>query len=284
MKLLDFTVPLGGADVDSEVHLLLDKIESVNWDAIPRQNSSRSVTHQRLSFSPGRTRCAAGDLAWFNPWSGSLSSAAKAQLSRRFGNQIPLPVTELVIPTDPRVSNICTRPSRPSSPRSRVTAATPPVATRGSLNLHCPAGLTSCAVNSLEVPACPSSAISPVHELSPWRPRWRSDLQGQRPLRACLSVQFPKAEGNQPLSSSLQHVTSNPRRVRRLLLHSKIPKNLALLQMCALPSCALMAWRRNPSKRFRWRTSGSSLDYSHFLRKVNPSVSRLRNLPSTSSS
>lgn len=42
MKLLDYTVPLGGADTDSEVHSLLGKVEFIDWDVIPFQNSSRS--------------------------------------------------------------------------------------------------------------------------------------------------------------------------------------------------------------------------------------------------
>ncbi|CDF32986.1 unnamed protein product [Chondrus crispus] len=185
MGLLDFTVPLGGADVDSEVHSLLEKIESVSWDAIPCQNSSRSFTHQHPSFSPGQAHCAAGDFAWFNPWSGSLFSAAEAQLSRRFGNQIPLPVTELVIPTDPRVSNICTRPSPPSSLRPRVTPATSSVA-----------------------PAAPSTSI--VQPVSPAVPsiRLRSQLvhpPPSLPARAlapapALEIRSPRPEVTESLS------------------------------------------------------------------------------------
>ena len=72
MRFLYYTVPLGGADVDKEVHSLLDKTESVSWDAIPCQTSSRSFTHQRPSFSPGRTHRAAGNFAWFDPCLGSL--------------------------------------------------------------------------------------------------------------------------------------------------------------------------------------------------------------------
>ncbi|CDF36187.1 unnamed protein product [Chondrus crispus] len=102
MRSLDYTVPLGGADVDLELHTLLDRIDTVDWDSISCRDSSRSFSHRRASFSPGRSHQAAGDYAWFNPWSGSLCSAAEAQLSRRFGNQIPLPSDDLLTTTDPR--------------------------------------------------------------------------------------------------------------------------------------------------------------------------------------
>lgn len=59
MRLLDYTVLLGSTDVDSEVHLLLDRVESVNWDVVPRQNSSRYFTHQRPFISPRRNHRAA---------------------------------------------------------------------------------------------------------------------------------------------------------------------------------------------------------------------------------
>ena len=114
--------------MDSEDHSLLDKVESVGWDAIPRQNSSRSFTHQRPSFSPRRTHRAEGHFVWFNRLSGSLCSAAVAQISRRFGNQVPLPATKQVMCTDPRASNNCTRPSPHSSPRPLIHPEPPPVA------------------------------------------------------------------------------------------------------------------------------------------------------------
>ena len=111
----------------------------------------------------------------------------------------------------------------------------------------------------------------PLHTFAPRRPLWRSNLRSRRPQKASLSVQFPKAEGNQLLFLSLHNVTSNQRRVKRLLRLPKIPKNLALLLRCTLPYCRLIAWRRKPSNRLRWRTSGSSLDSSHLSRKANPS-------------
>ena len=273
MRLLDYTVPLGGGDVYSVFHSLLDKIESVVWDSIPRQNSSRSFTHQRPSFSPGRTHRAVRDFAWFSPWSRSLCLAAEAQLSRRFANQVPLPATEPVIRTDPRASNICTRPSPPSSPRPRVHPAAPPVA---------PVTPATSTVQPVS-PAVPSidlrsqlahSPLSPPARTPARRLPWRSNLQSRRSQKASLSVRFPKAEGNQPLFSCLHNVTSNQRRAKRLLRLPKIPKNLALLRKCTLPSYGLTACRRNPLKRLRWRTSRSLLDSSHLSRKGNTSSYR----------
>ena len=273
MRLLDYTVPLGGADVDSDVHSLLDKIESVSWDAIPRQNSSRSFTHQRPSFSSGRTHRAAGDFAWFNPWSGSLCSAAEAQLSRRFGNQVPLPATEPVIHTDPQASNICTRPSPPSSPRLCVLPAAPPVApTTPATSTVRP---VSPAVPSIDLrsqlvhppPSPPARTPAPAFSLEVKSPE--PEVTERLSVRA-----ISESGGNQPLFLSLQNVTSNQHRAKQLLRLPKIPKNLVLLLRRTLPSCRLMASRQTPSKRLRWRTSESSPDSLHLSRKVNPSSYR----------
>ena len=35
MRLLDYTVPLGGADTDVELHSLLKEINQVDWDTFP---------------------------------------------------------------------------------------------------------------------------------------------------------------------------------------------------------------------------------------------------------
>ena len=103
----------------------------MGWDAIPRQTSSRSFTHQPPYVSPGRTHRAACDFAWFDLWSGSLCSAAEAHLG--FGNQVPLPATESVMRCDLRTSNIFIKPSPPSSPHPRVYPAATPVAPATSI-------------------------------------------------------------------------------------------------------------------------------------------------------
>ena len=92
MHLLDFSVPLGGPDLNREIHSLLDMIEGVDWDCVPAQNFSRSFTRQRPSFSPGRNHSAAGDFVWIsmNPWSstsaqhGKLNQAVDSETKHRF--------------------------------------------------------------------------------------------------------------------------------------------------------------------------------------------------------
>ena len=53
MRLLDFTVPLGGPGINREIHSLLDNMEGVDWECVPPQYSSRSFSRQSPSFSPG---------------------------------------------------------------------------------------------------------------------------------------------------------------------------------------------------------------------------------------
>ena len=121
MRRLDYSVPIGGADADAELHSLLDKIENVDWDSVPRQNSSRSFIRQRPSFSAGRSHRGAGDYAGFNTWTGSQCSCEEARLSRQYGSQTPVPVEMPVFSVDLRERDFCPREplrSRPVSPLS----------------------------------------------------------------------------------------------------------------------------------------------------------------------
>ena len=115
MRLLDYSITLGGEDTDIELHSLLDNINEVKSDSVPFINSSRSLTKPRPSYSPGRSHSAVCDFVWFNAWKSSFCSAAESQLTRQHGNQTAIPETIF----DPRAENVCSRPSAPSSPRSR---------------------------------------------------------------------------------------------------------------------------------------------------------------------
>ena len=128
MRLLDYTVPLGGADTDIELHSLLKKIDQVDWDTVPPINSSRSLTRRRPSFSSGRSHSAAGDFVWINPWTSALCSPSEARLSRQFGNQVPTPDVAPERAVDPRADDICPRPSAPNSPLPAAPAAPPATA------------------------------------------------------------------------------------------------------------------------------------------------------------
>ena len=136
MKLLDYSVPLGGPDVDTELHSLLDRIENVDWDLVSRQNSSRPFARQRPSFSPGRVHRGAGDYTWFNPWAKAQCSREEALLSRQYGSQTPVPIEMPAFIADPRERDLCpreplsSRPVSPVSPTSLpadVTGVTRPV-------------------------------------------------------------------------------------------------------------------------------------------------------------
>ena len=102
MRLLDYSIPLGGVDSDIEVHSLLDKVTQVEWENVPAFNFSRSFAKRRPSFSPGRSHSAAGDFVWFNAWTSSFCSASEAQLSRQHSKQITVPES---LP-DPRAGSV----------------------------------------------------------------------------------------------------------------------------------------------------------------------------------
>ena len=151
MRLLDYSIPLGGVDSDIEVHSLLDKITQDEWDNVPAFNSSRSFTKRRPSFSPGRSHSAAGDFAWFNAWTSSFCSASEAQLSRQHGKQIDIPDTH----PDPRAESVCSRPSVPSSPRP-IQASVP----RAQSPAPSPTGSSRPAVPSILLRSQPVPALS----------------------------------------------------------------------------------------------------------------------------
>ena len=142
MRLLDYTVPLGGADTDIELHSLLKKIDQVDWDTVPPINSSRSLTRRRPYFSPGRSHSAAGDFVWFKPWTSALCSPSEARLSRQFGNQVPTPDVAPERAVDPRADDICPRPSAPNSPppAARLLLLLPPTSPRQAIPKFCRLG------------------------------------------------------------------------------------------------------------------------------------------------
>ena len=146
-----------------------------------------------------------------------------------------------------------------------------------------PAGLACHAVTPLEVPACPSSAVSPCTCSRPGIlfGGQVSKAGGYREPPCLCSPQ--KQRGTNPffLSPKRYH---KPASGEATSPSPKNSKNFAPLLRCTLPSYGLMAWRRKPLKRLRWRTLGSSRDSSHLSRKGNPSRSRLSNVPSISSS
>ena len=127
MRLIDFTIPLGGIDAHHEISSLLAKVESVDWDSVPLCNSSRAYNRRRPSYSPGRSHSAAGDFVWINPWTGAFCSAAEARLSRQYRNRVPVPVEYAEHGEDPRESDVCSRPSLPSSPSHHTKTFTPTV-------------------------------------------------------------------------------------------------------------------------------------------------------------
>ena len=147
MRLLYYSIPLGGVDSDIALHSLLDKITQVELDNVPAFNSSRSFTKRRPSFSPGRRYSAAGDFVWFNAWKSSFCSPSEAQLSRQHGRQISIPDT---LP-DPRAESVCSRPSVPSSPRLPITASVP----RAQSPAPSPTGSSMPAVPSIRLRSQP---------------------------------------------------------------------------------------------------------------------------------
>ena len=181
IRLLDLSIPLGGADVNCDVHALLDFTEGVAWDCVPPQNSSRTFPRQRPSFSRSRTHPAAGDFVWINPWSFSLCSAFEAQQSRGFGNQTQTPDAAPVVRVDPREPELCPRPSVPNSPLPTVPACWSPVPQAANPTVS----TLQLPSETPDLPALSTPAAFPIRLRSQVAP---SSLSRTSPLRARASA------------------------------------------------------------------------------------------------
>ena len=217
MRRLDYSVPLGGVDADAELHSLLDKIENVDWDSVPRQHSSRSFIRQRPSFSPGRSHRGAGDYAWFNPWAGSQCSCDEARLSRQYGSQTPVLVEMPVFSVDPRERDLCPREPLRSRPVSPVSPTSLPADTADpTLPVKAPMRATEDPVRmgskspfrSHSPPVTKCQPLSETREVPSSASRTESLPMRAAPEREEIS--FSLAPSDPPAPSSLVHVPALP--------------------------------------------------------------------------
>lgn len=71
MRLLDFTIQLGGVD-SHEIFSLLVNVEEKYWISVPLCNSSQEFNKRRPSYYNRSTQNASGDFVWINPSTGSF--------------------------------------------------------------------------------------------------------------------------------------------------------------------------------------------------------------------